>query len=138
MIRTGFLLSLPLVLCQACAGGAAGDDTRGESPWGDPEPTVWEAVAVSDVAGETAGEAVLAWMSEKDLHQGLGMEFNRLEIEQDTPELARVLMDGLRDDSIQGQEFEVRLEESDGEWKPVEIRRRWICRRGVSENELCL
>lgn len=132
LIVAGLMLTLA---GQGCAGTTP---DSGASPWGDPEPAAWEPEDVTLPPEGSAGQAVAAWMESRGLPAGLGVDFNRLEVDQDRPESARILMDGLRDDSLQGQEFELELEEADGAWRVRHLRQRAICRRGVGDDGLCL
>lgn len=87
-------------------------------------------------AGAVPVQVVSAWLGERIGNENGLFEYQKLDIKQSGhgEEIRQVditvLLDGLLDDAVKSQRYQLRLEYAGTQWQIVSARQDWTCRRG--------
>lgn len=119
---------------------ADGADT---TSWQESERQIPEQFTAEEGDGaNTPGQLLMELAGEFRLYDSLGIDANEItaRITGDGPErnIGILLQWGLKDDSVAGLDMRVRMQQVDGAWFVEELEERYHCRRGVTDDELCL
>lgn len=114
-------------------------ETTSWKSWGeDIEPVFLDP----NIEWESPGLLLNTWVSDLWLTHSLGFDVaeitQRIHYINDTTVEGYVLSYGFNDDTISGIDFKVKMVYQDGTWMIDDVKERQRCRRGVSEDELCV
>ena len=116
----------------------------GTTPWRASRHQIPDELARGDRAEgpATPGAALTQLAAELNLADGIGVEAweQTFRVLQDDGEAAVgvILLWGFKDDSLAGSDLRVHLERGDQAWYVEELEERAHCRRGVTDDGLCL
>lgn len=113
------------------------------TPWETSEREVPDELAGPDGEGaQTPGALLFELASELRLNQGLGAEVweqtARVLSEDDEQAVGVIMQWGFKDDSLAGSDLRVHMERGDEGWVVAEMEERFHCRRGVTDDGMCL
>lgn len=113
------------------------------TPWKDSEREVPEELAGPDGDGaQTPGALLFELASELRMSAGLGAEVweqtVRVLSENDDEAVGVIMQWGFKDDSLAGSDLRVQMERGQERWFVAEMEERFHCRRGVTDDGLCL
>jgi len=129
------------ILCVMCASAPAARADRPESALDAPvanarlvAPARYQGATASAAAGASPLEIALQIAGE---FEGAAQQVTQLNERSEAPSTTRVTVvrDGLLDDSIGAQRWDILLERNaGGAWTIREVKEAWICRRGESRD----
>lgn len=119
------------------------DMDAGTTDWQPSERQIPEQLVAPDGEGaRSAGQAMATVAEEFRLYDALSIDVDEVTVRvkstgQDSA-TGIILQWGLKDDAVAGNDLRVELEVSDGAWYVEQIEQRHHCRRGVTDDGLCL
>ena len=109
------------------------------TPWRDSRRQIPESLARG---GDDLADSPQALLSALDAEFRMGDEVSdhstKIQREDDSQAVGLIMQWGFKDDSMAGADLRVHMEHGDGGWFVTELEERAYCRRGLSDDGLCL